>query len=394
MVVGVGWRSVVSNFLPLDTTSLTAMSSLQNLSITAARAASSSTAKHPLTWLDLRGLGLSALERLSIEELLLRHDPYNRCWGIVGCHEPVENRILDVRHSTAWDARRSHRDVYGHEVSESNKSCAIILGIGGKMDRLVDTDAVKRDGVLILRRFSGGGTVVVDHNSLWTTFIGRNDAPMSLAGERIKPFPREIMSWSADTVFGPAFSSWNEQIANVRRKNGTKKRGRQTLVFEGKSCGLSGGVGESLVLPPNEESTTADHDTMPQFQLRENDYVLGSRKMGGNAQSIVSSGFLHHTSFLWDYDQSNMEYLTLPDKRPDYRGDRSHDDFLVKLKDCYGNDSTRNEFFDRVKIAAAQTFELEDCSLNDDVLSIANEKFGSLQDWHDGICRTRIEKIK
>ena len=372
------------------------MPSLHHLSLStsAARAASSAATKQSLTWLDLRGLGLSALERLSIEELLLRHDPLNRCWGIVGCHEPVENRILDIAHSTGWNNKRANADVYGHEVTESNKSCAIILGIGGKIDRLVNTHAAKRDGVLILRRFSGGGTVVVDHNSLWTTFIGRNDVPMSFDGGCIKPFPREIMNWSADTVFGPAFDSLNEQVANDSKKNGQKKIGRQTLVFQGKSCGLSGGVGESLVLPPIKHSLEADdHTIRPQFELRENDYVLGERKVGGNAQSIVSSGFLHHTSFLWDYDQSNMEYLTLPEKRPDYRGNRSHNDFLVKLNDPYGSDANKNDFFDHVKVAAGQTFQLEDSSLND-VMDIANEKFGSLQDWYDGKCRTRIEKIK
>ncbi|EED89684.1 predicted protein, partial [Thalassiosira pseudonana CCMP1335] len=140
-----------------------------------------------------------------------------------------------------------------------------------------------KDGVLVLKRFSGGGTVVVDHDSLWTTFIGRNEVKMgvSTSGSRecVKPFPREIMEWSAD-------------------------------------------IGDEV----EEDSTT------PKFQLRENDYVLGERKMGGNAQSIVSGGFLHHTSFLWDFDNTNMEYLTIPDKRPDYRGNRSHDDFLAKLK--------------------------------------------------------------
>ncbi|KAL3793854.1 hypothetical protein ACHAWO_012723 [Cyclotella atomus] len=358
------------------------------------RAASSAAAKHPLTWLDLRGLGLSALERLSLEELLLRHDPLKRCWGIVGCHEPVENRLLDVTSSTTgWAAKRSaNHDVYGHEVCESNRSCAIVLGIGGKMESLVNTDAAKRDGVLILRRFSGGGTVVVDHNSLWTTFIGRNDAPMSSGGTTVKPFPREIMAWSADTIFGPAFFSWNEQIMQSKKQNGQKKRGKQTLVFQGKSCGLSGGVGESLVLP-QQDSNSPNEQTIPEFQLKENDYVLGERKMGGNAQSIVSSGFLHHTSFLWDYDNANMEYLTLPQKRPDYRGDRSHDDFLVKLKDPYGRESTKNVFFDHVKAVSEQIYELQDSSLNE-VLQIADEEFGSLQDWYDGKCRTRIEQLR
>ena len=32
-----------------------------------------------------------------------------------------------------------------------------------------------------------------------------------------------------------------------------KTKGKQTLIFQGKSCGLSGGVGESLILPPSED---------------------------------------------------------------------------------------------------------------------------------------------
>eukprot|EP00968_Pinguiococcus_pyrenoidosus_P003776 scaffold251_cov230-Pinguiococcus_pyrenoidosus.AAC.7 len=34
--------------------------------------------------------------------------------------------------------------------------------------------------------------------------------------------------------------------------------------------------------------------------LVENDYVVGDRKFGGNAQSITSGRWLHHTSFLFE----------------------------------------------------------------------------------------------
>lgn len=45
---------------------------------------------------------------------------------------------------------------------------------------------------------------------------------------------------------------------------------------------------------------------------------------------------MHHTSFLWDYEEENMEkYLTLPEKRPDYRQSRQHNEFLTKLKPFY-----------------------------------------------------------
>jgi hypothetical protein len=46
-----------------------------------------------------------------------------------------------------------------------------------------------------------------------------------------------------------------------------------------------------------------------QFALRENDYVLGAHKIGGNAQSISKNRWVHHTSFLWDFESTRMEYL-------------------------------------------------------------------------------------
>jgi lipoate-protein ligase A len=49
------------------------------------------------------------------------------------------------------------------------------------------------------------------------------------------------------------------------------------------------------------------------------DYVFGDRKFGGNAQSIIKNRWIHHTSFLWDYDVRNMAYLKLPSRVPQYR---------------------------------------------------------------------------
>ena len=182
------------------------------------------------------------------------------------------------------------------------------------------------------------------------------------------------------------------------------------MVFQGKSCGLSGGFGESLILPDDidEDDITTEQQQqlstqqLPSFQLKENDYVLGEKKIGGNAQSIVSSGFLHHTSFLWDYDDDNMNYLTLPNKQPEYRGNRSHDEFLVRLKDHYGSGAgsggagsssmNKHSLFKHVKSATAQSFELEEMTLKD-VLQIANDKFGGLQQWVDTKCRTKVVKL-
>jgi lipoate-protein ligase A len=353
-----------------------------------------------MAWLDLRGTFLSALERLVVDELLLRHDPItNRCWGIVGMHEPTTNRILHIS-SSSLSSEQSPQitqqsledDVYGHDKQHNhNDTCCIILGIGGKAERLINIPAAKKDGILTLRRFTGGGTVVVDHTSLLTTLIIIDDANVR---PEIKSYPREIMEWTNDFVFGPAFTSWNNEIVASAAAAASKTAGKQTLIFHGKSCGLSGGDGgQSQQQPKLLKSTTSSPSIiMPTFRLRENDYVLNDRKVGGNAQSIVSGGFLHHTSFLWDWEDTNMDYLTLPSKRPEYRGERTHDEFLVRLKDTYGRGSTKNSLFLHMKNALSTSFQLEEVTLQD-VLEIANVKFGGLQQWFDGKCRTKIVEL-
>jgi lipoate-protein ligase A len=71
------------------------------------------------------------------------------------------------------------------------------------------------------------------------------------------------------------------------------------------------------------------------FQLRENDYVLGDKKFGGNAQYLQKDRWLHHTSFLWDYNPNYMDCLLHPKKTPLYRMNRPHHDFICKLSDHY-----------------------------------------------------------
>jgi hypothetical protein len=459
-----------------------------------ASSSSSSDARPRVAWLDLRGAGLSVVERLAIDELLLRHDPDpRRSWAIVGTHEPTANRILEHR-GGGGDGRGS-----GSGNGNGNGTCAIVMGIGGKPESLIDVASARDDGVLVLRRFTGGGTVVVDHSSLLTTLIMRDSSLPHL-----NPYPRDIMGWTADAVFGPAFESWGSEVALRRRRlsrgddatysgagggtggggggrsgggGGTggvgggrrtmasrgsgpsdlgdgesmltlsssppshppssemerrQGAGRRTLVFRGKSCGISGGDGISLTLPPpssrateaspshpsphprratgdddDDPATAIANTAVPTFRLRENDYVIGDRKIGGNAQGIVKGGFLHHTSFLWDWEDTNMDYLTLPHKRPTYRGDRSHDKFLIRLRDAYGSISEggasssgggggggemKNSLFVHMKKAICESFRLEDATLRD-ALDIANDKFGGLQGWFDGKCRTKVVKL-
>lgn len=97
-------------------------------------------------------------------------------------------------------------------------------------------------------------------------------------------YPREVMAWTAAALYAPTFTR---------------------LLAPGASA---------------------------QFALRENDYVLGAHKCAGNAQSISRERWVHHTSFLWDFAPRNMALLRLPAKRPEYRADRPHAEFLTPLK--------------------------------------------------------------
>lgn len=158
----------------------------------------------------------------------------------------------------------------------------IVLGLSGKVPELVNVERVKQDNIPMVRRYTGGGTVIVDKDTIFTALImNANDA-------KTQPYPREIMNWSDKYVYQRVFGD----IITER------------------------GI---------------------QFALREHDYVLNDVKCGGNAQTITKDRWTHHTSFLWDFSVNNMNYLALPKKRPQYRGDRDHKEFLTKLNKYIGS---------------------------------------------------------
>jgi lipoate-protein ligase A len=226
---------------------------------------------------------------------------------------------------------------------------------------------------LVTKRFSGGGTVVLDVNSIWTTFIGRNK---DFLPHGVEPFPRSIMKWTAESLFGPAFTKLENGLSSVPVDE------HKTTASDMTTASGFGHLGDKNI-------TKMDSDVLrPRFRLRENDYVLGDFKMGGNAQSIVKDGWLHHTSFLWDYEASHMQYLMLPKKRPDYRGERSHRDFLVRLKSIYGDSS--DIFVSSLHTACSQTaLDVESVPLSHVMEEVVNSKLGGMDTWFEK-CRTRI----
>eukprot|EP00210_Caulerpa_lentillifera_P001111 g1072.t1 len=105
------------------------------------------------------------------------------------------------------------------------------------------------------------------------------------------------------------------------------------------------------------------------FKLKDNDYVFGDHKFGGNAQSITKDRWLHHTSFLWDIDPLLMSTLKQPQKQPEYRKNRSHEDFLCELQSRF---KSKEMFIDSIQQALhfqGFTLKVHKDSATDDFLN-------------------------
>ena len=152
---------------------------------------------------------------------------------------------------------------------------------------MLNLERVQEAGLQVVRRFSGGGTVVVDQDTCMVSFIfGAAAAP------DVPCFPAPLMAWSERFYSGVFHDSPDFRL----RENGA------TL----QPCSCSG--------PPR-----SLHGLTRPCLRRCPDYVFGERKFGGNAQSITKMRWVHHTSFLWDYKAAHMQCLQHPPRTPEYR---------------------------------------------------------------------------
>ena len=152
---------------------------------------------------------------------------------------------------------------------------AIVLGLSQDEEKNVDKAAAEKDSVPVLRRFSGGGTVFIHKGCLVYTII-TTIAP---------PFKRFDVMGAYRTAFAPLVEAFQKQSLN--------------LEFH-EPC----------------------------------DLAIAGRKVAGNAQSQRQGALLIHGSFLIDPDLQRIKrYLKEPDVRPEYRAERSHEDFLLPLRE-------------------------------------------------------------
>jgi lipoate-protein ligase A len=150
---------------------------------------------------------------------------------------------------------------------------AVILGVGSRMAADVNQDACRTNQVLIQRRTSGGGTVLLGPGCLLYSLV---------LDYRRSPYLKQIRS------------SFKFILTRI--------------------C---------LALA----------DLHPGLQLAGiSDLALNGQKVSGNAQQRKRSHLLHHGTWLYSFDLDKIaQYLHHPGWEPDYRVGRPHHAFLANL---------------------------------------------------------------
>lgn len=150
----------------------------------------------------------------------------------------------------------------------------VVLGASGRIRGEVHVEIATQEGVPILRRASGGGTVVIAPGALNVAVVLPTNAAPQLA--------------AVDSA--------------------------QEFVLERIAAGLRG-------IDPRIRTKGAG------------DLTIDTKKFAGSAQRRLKRCVLIHVSILLaGFDLVRVSrLLPMPGRRPDYRGERSHEDFLTTL---------------------------------------------------------------
>ena len=161
-------------------------------------------------------------------------------------------------------------DGIGGEVLRlwENPGYAVVLGAGGSVAHDVNVQACEADGVPILRRASGGGTVVIGPGCLCFTLV--------LAYSRDPAL--HAIGASARYVLNPLAAALGATVEGI------------------------------------------------------SDLAVNGVKVSGSAQQRKRTHFLHHGTLLCGFDLTGIpRYLNPPERQPAYRRDRPHAEFVANL---------------------------------------------------------------
>lgn len=150
---------------------------------------------------------------------------------------------------------------------------AVVLGSSNQVAENVNQAACRQDQIPVLRRCTGGGTVLLGPGCFIYSLFLRITAEQHLAG--IEATTREIL----DHISGTLNQLKPELTVEVR--------------------GIS-------------------------------DLTVKGHKFSGNSQRWLTTTLLHHGTILYDFDLDRIpRYLTGPEREPEYRSQRPHLEFVT-----------------------------------------------------------------
>ena len=196
----------------------------------------------------------------------------------------------------------------------------VVVGYANKVASEVNVVACEARKIPILRRCSGGGTVV--------------QGPGCLNYTLVLPITKD----------GPLHSI---SVANqfIMRRN------RAAI--------------DSALRTPHSAIAIRGHT----------DLAIGERKFSGNSQRRRKHFLLFHGTFLLNFDLALIgELLRMPSKEPDYRESRKHSDFLTNV----------NLFAEPVKAALQKAWDADSLLTNpplDKIKALAREKYAT-NEWN------------
>lgn len=149
----------------------------------------------------------------------------------------------------------------------------VVMGSSNQTHSNVDLAACRRDQIPVLRRCTGGGTVLLGPGCFIFSLFLRISPDQHLAG--IETTTREILDRIRETLN----ARYPEHYIDLQ--------------------GIS-------------------------------DLTTQGRKFSGNSQRWLTKTLLHHGTILYDFDLDRIpRYLTSPEREPAYRSHRNHLDFVT-----------------------------------------------------------------
>ena len=195
---------------------------------------------------------------------------------------PQEN--IDADEQLLRDAEQAVQENWSDNRGESfrvweSSETFVVLGRSSKESAEVNRDACAEDGVAVVRRSSGGLSIVTGPGCLMYAVTLRRDLHPSLK--------------TPDAMHSFVLARIREAVHDALDRSGSP-------------------------LVPQQEGFS--------------DLAIDRRKFSGNSLRFTRNAILYHGTLLYNFRLEDIDrYLQHPPKMPEYRKDRSHDAFVMNL---------------------------------------------------------------